>query len=205
MVCHSGIGLVPVVDGEVHQFSAGGLYNGLVLLIDDETRSYWDHITGEAVHGPLHGKRLESFSISVTTVEAALAREPDLRLHLSRPGIVGRLMALFSGRAFRGKGFIPPGFARTMGEKDPRLPKMEQGLGVMPDGQARYYPLELLKEGVEDRLGGRALRVSVDPTDKVPFAEWCDDGTRPKQTFSRWYGFSYAYPECGIFPGGKDD
>ena len=44
-----------MVDETLFHFSAGGLFNGLVLLIDDETRTYWDHITGEAVHGPRTG------------------------------------------------------------------------------------------------------------------------------------------------------
>jgi len=55
VVCNTGVGLTPQIGEQVHHFSAGGLYNGLVLLIDDETRTYWDHITGEAVHGPLSG------------------------------------------------------------------------------------------------------------------------------------------------------
>ncbi len=41
VICNTGVGMTPVVDGAVHHFSAGGLYDGLVLLIDDETGTYW--------------------------------------------------------------------------------------------------------------------------------------------------------------------
>ena len=74
MVCNSGVGLTPVVAGKARHFSAGGLYNGLVLLIDDETRTYWDHMTGEAVHGELKGAKLDNWSIEMTNVETALKR-----------------------------------------------------------------------------------------------------------------------------------
>jgi hypothetical protein len=40
-ICHSSMGFDPTIDGIVHHFSAGGLYDGVVLLIDDETRTYW--------------------------------------------------------------------------------------------------------------------------------------------------------------------
>ena len=41
-MCNTGVGLTPIVDGTLHHFSAGGLCDGLVLLIDDETRTYWE-------------------------------------------------------------------------------------------------------------------------------------------------------------------
>jgi hypothetical protein len=36
--------MVPIIDGKLYHFGPRGLYNGLILLGDDETRSYWDHI-----------------------------------------------------------------------------------------------------------------------------------------------------------------
>ena len=44
-VCHSGVGMTPSVDGQVHHFQVGGLYNGVAILIDDET---------EDILGPHH-------------------------------------------------------------------------------------------------------------------------------------------------------
>ena len=57
----------------MHRFAVGGMVNGLALLWDYETGSYWDHVTGEALHGPLKGERLKVWGIEVTTVAAALA------------------------------------------------------------------------------------------------------------------------------------
>lgn len=201
MVCHSGVGLTPAIDGEELHFSAGGLYNGLVLLIDDETRTYWDHITGEALHGPRKGDRLEIWNLPMTTAERTLTDEPWIKLARSRPGFFARIFSRMHMTRLFGRGLLPPWFHATMGEKDRRRPLMENGLGVVIDGEARFYPYELLGvEGATDSWQGGPLHVAIDPDDKVPFAEW-EDGTRPFQLFTRWYGFAYTYPDCAVFEG----
>jgi Protein of unknown function (DUF3179) len=199
VVCHSGVGLTPTVDGRTLHFSAGGLYNGLVLLVDDETRTYWDHVTGEAVHGALAGRRLETWSLAMTTAGRALAEEPWLPLSRSRPGLFARAFGRVHMLRLRGRGLMPPWFHRTMGAGDVRRPAMESGLGVVIDGEARFYPLERLGvEGATDVWHGRPLHVAIDPADRFPFAEW-EDGTRPFQLFTRWYGFAFTYPGCAVY------
>jgi hypothetical protein len=195
--CHSGVGLTPVVDGTLHSFSAGGLHNGLFLLVDEETETYWDHITGEALHGPLAGKSLASWPISMKSVEQALEDEPDLSLLRSRPGIAGRLMGWFSSRGIRGTIWTSP-FVHTQARRnDERLGRMENGLGVVHDGEARFYRVEDARRGVTDTWGGRVLDVHV-RSDGIPFAAWQDGGEPPFQLFSRWYGFSASYPGCTL-------
>ncbi len=73
-VCHPGVGLSPTIDAELHHFGGGGLFNGLVLLIDGESKTYRDHITGEAVHGPLNGKRLDRMAHGLGVVVGDAAR-----------------------------------------------------------------------------------------------------------------------------------
>lgn len=188
-----------MVDGKLHHFSAGGLYNGLVLLVDDETGSYWDHITGECVHGPLAGKQLQTFYVPLTTVKAALERDPDLLVSRSRPSLFARVMARVASRQVRGKGFFPPGFRGTMGPADTRLPEHVSGLGITIDGSAKFYPVSRLSAGpVTDTLAGHELTVVLDPVDRVPRATLAT-GEMPMQLFTRWYGFAYSYPGCAIF------
>lgn len=198
-MCNSGVGLTPVVDGKEHHFSAGGLYNGLVLLIDDETRTYWDHITGEAVHGALAGQVLDTWGISLTTVEAALGRDPDISVSLSgKRSLKSWIMGSVHRRKVDTRGFLPPPFRRTMEPVDGRLPKMAQGLGVLSNGRARFYPVNALDGGIEDVWDGRRLYVARDPIDRVPYAEW-PDKTRPFQLFTRWYGFVLTFPGCEVY------
>ena len=183
-----------MVAGKVHHFSAGGLYNGLVLLIDDETRTYWDHITGEAVHGELKGTKLDNWPIEMTNVETALKNEPNLRVHRSKPTFLGRLM-VWALPWIPMK--LPPHFRGTMGEPDDRQLEMEIGIGVVLDRVRRFYPKRSIGEGIDDKIDGQTLHIRIGE-DAVPVAKW-DDGSRPLQLFTRWYGFSYTYPDCEVW------
>lgn len=197
MVCNSGVGLTPLVNGHPHHFSAGGLYNGLVLLIDDETRTYWDHVTGEAVHGPLVGAKLTTWGIQQTTVAAAKRNLPGLTVYRAAQPWRSRLVSWFMNLpCLRGR--LPPGFRATMAVVDDRLPEMCLGLGVVTGSHQRFYPRELIGDGIGERLDGRQLHVRMGDIDAVPYAEW-SGGTRPMQLFSRWYGFVLTYPACDIY------
>jgi len=199
-VCNSGVGLTPRLDRRRLSFSAGGLHNGVVLLIDDETRTYWDHISGEAVHGELAGQRLRRFPIRHTNVRAALIRYPVLEVVLSDPSVLGKLFGRFLSRKTIGtKGSFPPGFRGTMGELDTRLPDRTQGLGVMVDEEACFYPTDRVRKPVTVQLGGRRLKISVSDDDNVPTADPLDGKERPFQLYTRWYGFSFTFPDCEIY------
>lgn len=200
MVCNSGVGLTPLINGRRHHFSAGGLYNGLVLLIDDETRSYWDHITGKALHGPMAGARMPIWGVQLTTVGHALDRAPDLLLLRSRQTMTARVLSWFLSRPFA-RNTMPPGFRKTMGAPDHRLPEMEIGLGIVAPDSQRFYPKGDIAAGIEDNWQGRRLHIRMNPSDDIPYAVF-SDGRRPLQLFTRWYGFAYSFPACSIYHAG---
>lgn len=197
MVCNSGVGLTPCIDDKVYHFSAGGLYNGLVLLIDDETQTYWDHITGEALYGTLLKAKMDLWGIQITTVKAALQTYPNLFLLRSKQELFARMTSWVMSFPFA-KGKFPPGFRKTMGEKDKRLPEMEIGVGVIEGEIKRFYPMAKIGEGIDDELKGQPIKVQINKADSVPFAQF-SNGTRPVQLFTRWYGFSYTFPGCEIY------
>ena len=186
-MCNSGVSLSPVVNGKTHHFAARGLYNGLVLLGDRESGSFWDHITGECVHGPLKGYQLEVRPLLHTNVRQALATHPDAQVAISRQSLKQRVMARITEQGRKSKrGFLPPGFKKTMGEEDTRRPSMEVGLGVWTDATHRFYPLETLRalgSTLIDELDGRRLLVYIDPISSTPAAlyteatqcNWQDD------------------------------
>ncbi|NEP12815.1 MAG: DUF3179 domain-containing protein [Symploca sp. SIO2C1] len=197
-VCNSGVGITPVVEGKFYRFSAGGLYNGVVILTDEETGTYWNHMTGEAVYGPMTGTQLDTWGIEMTTVQAAMQAEPNLiilRSHQHRLEVwmMKRLQWLF------GKfNFLPPFFVKTMAEVDPRLPEMTMGLGVVVGKEARFYPMSVIGDGITDNWQGQLLNIRIGEIDRVPSAVW-GDGTRPLQLFLRWYGFVLTYPNCSLY------
>lgn len=185
-----------MIDGQLYHFSGGGLYNGLILLIDDETGSYWDHITGMAVHGPMAGQQMESWPLIYTTVEAA---DGALTIHRPKRSLMGSVMGFLHRKGGKGQGFLPPFFRLTMGAADERLPEMTHGLGVIVGKRAKFYPMQQLKTPIVDDWQGRALDVGIGTVDGVPYARWQDDQSRPMQLLSRWYGFAYSYPGCDLF------
>ena len=197
-VCHSGVGMTPAIAGKIHQFEVGGLYNGVAILIDAETGTYWDHITGQAVHGPLEGENLDIWSLEMTTMGAALKQTPDLKLLRSYQRPVFRRLMHFGQWMFGKTGFLPKLFTQTMATEDPRLPRMTMGLGVVINESARFYSVSVIQEGLIDELGNQTLEITLGQADGVPQAI-CRDGTRPLQYFLRWYGFALTFPTCSIY------
>jgi len=190
----------------VHHFGVPGLANGLAVMRDEETESLWDHITGECFDGPLAGRQLDFWPVNLTNVAAELARSPDTILlrssHRSLHSVVmkgiGKLVS------YNRKGtLLAPHFRRSMsGEIDTRLPEGEQGLGLM-DGvaQGKFYPVKAIPLGdaIEDEWLGRTVRIERNLLDGVPMATWLDSDEPPMQLLSRWYGFSFTYPNCEIY------
>lgn len=201
-MCSSGVGLTPVIGGKVHTFSVGGLHNGLSVLMDDESGTYWDHVSGEALKGPLLGHTLDPWPIRITTRAAALAERPRLRIALSDyRSPLAWIMSLVHRRTIHNRGFIPLPFYLTMRDPvDDRLPKLTQGLGVMVGSDARFYPMAAIPEGgIADDWHGRKLVVERGRIDGVPRARWGDGGEEPMQLLTRWYGFAYTYPNVAIY------
>ena len=176
MVCNTGVGLTPSVDGEVRKFTEQGLYNGLFLMHDEETGTYWNHMTGEAVHGPDVGKRLPVETVLHTTVGQILAQDPNTQVALSdhraavgRQSTLGSLLARYTR--------LPQMFPATLGGEDGRRPRMDLGIGIWDDASARYYAVETITaEGraLLDSVGGRTVLVYNDPTAYSPMAQYVD-------------------------------
>ena len=150
------------------------MYNGLILLGDQESGSYWDHITGECLHGPLKGYTLAVFPLLQMSGAQALANYPHMQVAISNLTVFPRMIAFFMELSRKSKrGFLPFVFKKTMGEEDTRLPLMERGLGVWTDITHRYYPLRRLDEhggAIIDELDGRKILISIDPTSGIPSA-----------------------------------
>lgn len=181
-----------------------GLSNGLSLLMDKETRSLWDHMTGVAFDGPLSGRALEMWPITITTFKAELKDFPQTLLFTSNNRSIIKKISILIARATKifGKGFLPPHFYFSMNRPiDERLPKLTQGLGVISGGRAKYYPLGLLDKDapLDDRWEGRTLRITRGEIDGVPHAVWLKSSEQAMQILSRWYGFSFSYPGCEIY------
>lgn len=174
--------MTPRVDGEVHWFAEQALFDGLFLMRDEESGTYWDHMTGEAVYGPNVGTSLPVDPLVMTTAGRALETHPDALVTLSDRTLsqdddlkVDGLLAGIRGR-------LNQFFQATVEEEDDRRPTMDLGLGLWADQEARYYPMDRIRaedRAVVDDFGGRSVLVFIDPSTFVPSAFFVD-GRDPK-------------------------
>ena len=168
--------MTPAIDGKLYHFENPGIYDGLFLMADTETSTYWNHITGEALHGELLGHRLPISNLLQMNVEQALEMDPDMRIAISTfEGRVG------GGQFARDDENVAMGarFAGTLGVEDERRPRMELGLGVWTDQTQRYYALETVRargNAVIDEFDGRKLLVYLDPISSTPAALYVNSG-----------------------------
>jgi hypothetical protein len=199
--------MAPSIDGQVHTFEEHGLYDGLFLMRDDESLTYWDHMTGEAVYGPLTGEQLEVRNLYQTTVEQVLDVAPDAQVAVSerelwaeeRLGLGGLLQSMNRN--------LNPMFQSTVKEEDDRRPTMDLGIGIWEGHVSRYYPHETVAasdNAVFDTFNGRRVLVLLDPTAYALAAYYTD-----AESF-RWDGkvlrlSDGSYLEGGVMYDGAGD
>lgn len=166
----------PVVDGQVYSFQERGFYDAMILLYDNQTASYWDHLRGTCLYGASAGKRLQRLSnllhmtgrqvlatsdrallaISTLTAEQeAEGREDDSWRIEDEPEWSQRLLGTLAQ------------------PEDTRLPRLSIGLGVWVGKTSRYYPMNTLYvqgSAILDEFAGRRLLVYINPQNSTPSA-----------------------------------
>lgn len=170
MVCSSGVGFDPVVDGTRYRFDNAGLYNGLFVMADRTTGSVWTHYDGTVLQGPLAeaGARLEIVPLVHLTWEDWKAEYPDSRVMDWIDEFAQRYREVDPGRPG-----LSETFTDTIQNFDDRLAQNELVLGVGVSGEYRAYvladqPAELTV--VHDILGGEPIAVFIDPSSSFGIA-----------------------------------
>lgn len=155
----TGIGWVRRVNGKTTTFGVSGLlYNANLLPYDRATDSNWSQILLKGVNGELMGEDIETYPMMETSWASWKAMFPDSKVLNTQTG--------FS----RNYGNYPYGSYRTnhdllifpISPDDTRLPRKERGLGVIFDGEAKFYPLakfESVTAVHQDAFRGRELVV----------------------------------------------
>lgn len=187
--------MAPSIADVVHWFSEHGLYDGLFLMRDEESGTFWDHMTGEAVYGPLVGTSLQVSNLQQTTVAQVLQSDRDAMVALSDRTLRADEDLKLDGLLASIRGGLSQFFSGTVEREDDRRPTMDLGLGVWGADEAIYYPYDVIlarDNAALDRYSGRGLLVYNDPTSRALAAyfteaegfEWddnvlhLDDGTR---------------------------
>ncbi len=182
VVCNAGAAFNPLVNGTVYHFAGNAMYNAMTLLVDDETNSYWNHLTGECLHGELKGAQLEGYGVlSPATAKEALETYPEAQLIFSQLNKRELIEAEADYRFAISEpkdAVLSDMFIKTLdAREDTRLPRLDMGLGVWTGETARYYPytrLNVHNNALIDVIDGRRLVVYVDPVNANPGAFYTD-------------------------------
>jgi hypothetical protein len=144
------------VDGRVLHFHLAGINNQNFIMRDEETGSWWQQVTGQAIFGPLKGKHLKPIFLDELTFDTWKHEEPQ-----------GRVLRPDERIAANGK-YAPADWEERMMRvlvatqiSAPVLDKRELVAGINVNGAASAYPVTALQKQnpIIDKLGGTALIV----------------------------------------------
>ena len=77
MLCRTGLVWKSVVDGKLLTFRLVGLNNQNFIMQDEQTGTWWQQVTGEALYGPLEGRKLERMMFEQLTFETWARENPE--------------------------------------------------------------------------------------------------------------------------------
>jgi len=160
----------------MHHFENVGIYDGLFVMQDTESKTLWNHISGEAMYGPHVGKTLGPIgNLLQLDVQEALAVDPGMEVAISDRPYAGRSSVPGQGTLSADAELIGM-FIETLGEEDNRRPRMDMGLGVWTDASRRYYPMEEIRArgALIDRLDDRDIVVFIEARSATPTAIFVD-------------------------------
>ena len=92
--CDTGVVFRADIDGGRLRFEYDSMVNANELHKDIETGSRWQQSTGEAISGPLKGRRLELYPFILTTWKAWRTRYPHTTMLKPQPGHAERIAVL---------------------------------------------------------------------------------------------------------------
>lgn len=176
--CNTGMVFDPTLDGQTLHFQRRGSYDGLLLIWDQETDSYWQHISGQCLHGGSVGKQLR---ILTTTREMkaseVAAKHAEAQLVLStlsdEQHKLSRMMEKMRANPER----VEAGIIATIAQEDTRRPRFELGLGVWNGTGSTFFPLMLLynhNNALITRFDNRPLLIYQTPEATAPVAAFLE-------------------------------
>lgn len=184
------------VEGKVLTFGVSGLlYNKNVLMYDRQTESLWSQVRSEAVTGPMTGAELEVLPSVLTTWKKWRRSHPDTAV-LSRETGHDRN---YDHDPYESYYESREGFFSFL---KPGPGKGEKALvaGIVLDGEARAYPLALLRreKRLRDTLAGTDLELTLDPkTDRLTVRTAGGDEVVPLILY--WFVWEGIYPRTDLY------
>jgi hypothetical protein len=134
-----------MIDGRLLHFHLCGINNQNFLMRDEETGSWWQQVSGEALFGPLKGRKLKPVPMDELAFATWRQEHPDGRVLRPEDGHVESKM--WEAEITR----LP----LAIHARNKRLPDRAIILGVSLDGADKAYPLDavLAQSPILDTVG----------------------------------------------------
>jgi hypothetical protein len=143
------------VDGRALHFHLAGINNQNFIMQDEETGSWWQQVSGEAIRGPLKGKQLRSIDQDELTFAEWKKEEPNGRVLKPDPTVATN-------------DYVPSDWEIKMARArvaslrvDQTIPARTLVVGLTVGNASKAYPFEsLVKQNpIIDEVGGSPVVV----------------------------------------------
>jgi hypothetical protein len=182
------------VDGKTLELGVAGiLYNANFLMYDRGTQSLWSQFRGDAIAGPLAGKKLRRVVSRQETLAGWLERHPDSKVLAPPSDKIDYRYSPFSSY------WVSNRIPSRVDAEDPRFHAKEVVLGVVRDGKARAYLGSLVTEGggrLDDEFAGRKIKIAYDSEDSVFRYEVPPD---VEVTEAYWFAWKAFHPNTEVW------
>ena len=191
-LCNTGVIYRGRVSGERRVFGVSGLlYRNNLLMYDHETESLWSQLQGEAISGPMRGRKLEALAFRQTHLGDWVSAHPETTVVTPETGY---------RRDYSSDPYAA--YHRSVGGSE-KLADRDLVVGVVLAGKAKAYPFsELAARGeqgrIRDSLAGQSFILEYDATTNGFHFE-VEDGTQPRTMLSYWFAWKDFHPDTAVF------
>jgi hypothetical protein len=165
-VCRTGRVFSPMINGKKENFRLVGMDHFNAMFEDETTKSWWRQSTGEAITGPLKGKRLEEIPSTQAGLASWLQQYPNSLVLQPDP--------VFKKQYDHLAGFDKGTIKSSLEKRDSASWQFKSWvIGIKEKDFARAYDWnELVEERfIHDSLPGLPLVIYLEP-DNVSFHAW---------------------------------
>ena len=152
------------VDGRVLTFHLAGINNQNFIMRDEETGTWWQQVTGEAILGPLKGRQLkgvfhDELSFGLWKLEKPNGRvlRPDERI------VAAKEYATADWEQRMSRARVVEGV-----DKDRRLEPRALVVGISLQNKSTAYPFSALQKQspIMDDIGGSSILIALGPDNR---------------------------------------
>ena len=139
------------MNGKALRFHLSGINNQNFIMRDEETGTWWQQVSGEAILGPLKGHKLERVPQDELTFARWRREQPRGRVLRPDPHVTE-----YAGRTWEADIAKLPTVTPLI---DRRLEPRTLVVGIRAGGHAKAYPIRLMgyHHVVQDTVGGTPI------------------------------------------------